>query len=341
MRSRSIQVLTVVSLLSFAQTATAASCTADRGSHALGVTRTITVDTSAGGLYGRVSKFQKSSLFLRKKEVVLTFDDGPLPRITRSILATLDRFCVKATFFPVGRRALTYPKTLKDILRRGHTVGSHTWSHPLNIAKRNQKVAIAQIERGFSTVAAAAGQPIAPFFRFPGLSDSKPLLDYLAWRKVATFTVDIISNDSFTTSPTVLTRRTLKRLDARGGGIILFHDIKSVTAKALPQILAGLKTRGYRVVHLRANSTFQPLEKYSAPARLALARAKVQAGAKPSATRAKLIAGSAMPRLRTDLTPTDGKARKQKIKLRGTLKGWAPLIRRGNQRRHIHNPDKS
>ena len=338
MRRQSIPVLTALSLLCLAQSAVAAPCQGRHQPHALGVSRTITVDTRGGGLYGRISTHHKSSLHLRDKEVVLTFDDGPLPRITRSILATLERYCVKATFFPVGRMALTYPETLKDILRRGHTLGSHTWSHPLNIAKRDQKHAISQIERGFSTVAAAAGQPIAPFFRFPGLSDSRALLDYLAWRNVASFTVDIISNDSFTSSASTLTRRTLKRIESRGGGIVLFHDIKSVTAKALPQILAGLKKRGYSIVHLRAATTFQPLEKYSAPARLALARAKARSEAKRSASRARLISA---PGLRSALTPDGRAAAQQTIKLKGTLKGWSPLIKRDNWRRHILNPDKS
>lgn len=339
MRCHSIPVLAVVSLLCSAQSVAAASCHVDRGPHALGVARSIIVDTSSGGLFGRVSKFRKSSLQLRHKEVVLTFDDGPFPRVTRSILATLDRFCVKATFFPVGRMALTYPETLKDILRRGHTLGSHTWSHPLNVAKLANTTAIAQIERGFSAVAAAAGQPIAPFFRFPGLSDSKVLLDYLAWRKVATFTVDIISNDSFTRDPAALARRTLKQLDARGSGIILFHDIKSVTAKALPRILAGLKTGGYRVVHLRAKSTFQPLEKYSAPARLALAEARARA--KTSKELRGQIAGSASPKLRSGLPPGGSNRSGRNVKLKGTLKGWAPLVKRKDWRGQVFNPDKS
>ena len=94
----------------------------------------------------------------------------------------------------------------------------------------------------------AAGQPIAPFFRFPGLSDNPSLVAHLASRHVASITVDVVSNDSFINDPARLTRETLAKVDANRGGIILFHDIKAATAKALPDILNALAERGYSVV---------------------------------------------------------------------------------------------
>ncbi|WP_273827979.1 polysaccharide deacetylase family protein, partial [Providencia rettgeri] len=78
-------------------------------------------------------KQAKEPRFLEPKEVILTFDDGPLPAITRSVLDTLDQFCTKATFFEIGEMAIAYPSTVKSVLARGHTVGTHTWSHPLNL----------------------------------------------------------------------------------------------------------------------------------------------------------------------------------------------------------------
>jgi enamine deaminase RidA (YjgF/YER057c/UK114 family) len=105
-------------------------------------------------------------------------------------------------------------------------------------------------------VTLAAGTPIAPFFRFPGLSDSTDLVAYLGERGVATFTVDVVSNDSYIPSPDRLVERTLKQLDSHGGGIMLFHDIKPQTARALPTILAAMKQRGYRVVHIVPKQPF-------------------------------------------------------------------------------------
>ena len=88
-----------------------------------------------------------------------------------------------------------------------------------------------QIERGFAAVALAAGdKPIAPFFRFPGLSDSGPLLAYLQQRGIAAFTVDVVSNDSYIGSPQRLAQRTIAQVEKQNGGIVLFHDIKASTA---------------------------------------------------------------------------------------------------------------
>jgi peptidoglycan-N-acetylglucosamine deacetylase len=229
----------------------------------LGVSRVLEIDTSSGPLFGDLTKFQKETSFLQPKEVVLTFDDGPMPAITRSILDTLDRHCTRATFFHVGKMAAAFPGDVKAVIQRGHTVGTHTWSHPLNIKRLKPEAAVEEIEKGFSAVAAAAGQPIAPFFRFPGLSDNASLLTHLQTRGVGTFTVDVVSNDSYIHDADRLVRTTMERVEARQGGIMLFHDIKAATARALPIILTQLKARGYKVVHLKSKHPFVPADKYT------------------------------------------------------------------------------
>jgi hypothetical protein len=113
-------------------------------------------------------------------------------------------------------------------------------------------------------VATAAGQPIAPFFRFPGLNDSSALIKHLEGRNIATFTVDVVSNDSYIADVGRLTSLTLERLEAENGGIMLFHDIKHQTARALPGLLAEMRRRGYKVVHLVAKHPFEPNPQYSA-----------------------------------------------------------------------------
>jgi peptidoglycan-N-acetylglucosamine deacetylase len=236
------------------------ACSANEG---LGVSRVLEIDTSGGPLFGDLTKFQKESSFLQPKEVVLTFDDGPMPAITRSILDTLDRHCTRATFFHVGKMAAAFPGDVKAVIARGHTVGTHTWSHPLNIRRLKPEAALEEIEKGFAAVAAAAGQPIAPFFRFPGLSDNASLLTHLQTRGVGTFTVDVVSNDSYIHDADKLVRVTMERVEARQGGIMLFHDIKAATARALPTILTQLKARGYKVVHLKSKHPFVPTDKYT------------------------------------------------------------------------------
>jgi hypothetical protein len=91
------------------------------------------------------------------------------------------------------------------------------------------------------------------------LSDSGPLMAYLQERGIAAFTVDVISNDSYIGSADSLAKRTINQVHQQNGGIILFHDIKASTAKALPTILAALKKDGYKVVLLRAKGTYTPL----------------------------------------------------------------------------------
>ncbi len=227
---------------------------------ALGVSRIVEIDTKTGSLFGEYTKLEKEPRFLGPKEVVLTFDDGPLPKFTKPILDALDEFCTKATFFNVGEMAMAYPDTVKEVIARGHTVGTHTWSHPMNMRSMSLDKAKDQIERGFAAAALAAGdKPIAPFFRFPGLSDSGPMLAYLQERGIAAFTVDVVSNDSYIGSPQGLLTRTLAQVEKQNGGIVLFHDIKASTAKALPAILGELKKRGFKVVLLRPKSAFTPL----------------------------------------------------------------------------------
>ena len=236
-------------LIGFAPSLAAGTC--PDGRDGLGVSRIVEIDTSNGPLYGDMTKYVREESFLGPKEVVLTFDDGPMPRITNPILDTLDRFCTKATFFSVGRMAIAYPATVREILARGHTLGTHTWSHPLNLKRLSLKRAKDQIDRGFAAVSLAAGQDIAPFFRFPGLSDSNPLLAHLQSRGIASFTVDVVSNDSYISSSRRLADRTVRLTVARQGGILLFHDIKRSAARALPNILSRLKAKGYKVVHIK------------------------------------------------------------------------------------------
>ena len=245
-----------------------------------GVSRVIEIDTGGGPIFGTLTKRTKEQRFLGAKEVVITFDDGPMPWITRSILDTLEKHCAKATFFQVGRMAVAYPTVTQEILARGHTIGGHTWSHPLNMPRLKAEKAQAEIEKGLAAVSLAAGQPVAPFFRFTGLSDSNALLAYLQSRGIASFTVDVVSDDSFISDPARLARVTIERIEAKKGGIVLFHDIKAATARALPKILAELDARGYRVVHLRAKAPLKPVATFDAELTPLITKALAASGKK-------------------------------------------------------------
>ena len=226
--------------------ATAAEC--PQG--ALGVSRTIVVDPSEHRRLGGMQYAE--SLPLQDKEVVLTFDDGPLPPYTNRILETLASECVKATFFMVGRQARNYPSLVRRVYNEGHTVANHSQNHPFTFHKMSVEQAAREIEDGFASLSAALGDPkaVAPFFRIPGLLRQPSVEQYLAAHNVMTWSSDFLADDWTRISAQKVTNRALGRLEAHGKGILLLHDIKPVTALALPEILRELKTRGYKIVHV-------------------------------------------------------------------------------------------
>src|SRR5437763_12013885 len=105
---------------------------------ALGISRIVEVDTTGGPGFG--FEHFKEHDFLRPKEVVLTFDDGPWPNNTPAVLAALAAQCVKATFFPIGKHATWHPEILKQVAAAGHSIGTHTWS-PADLSKKSPEEA--------------------------------------------------------------------------------------------------------------------------------------------------------------------------------------------------------
>jgi peptidoglycan/xylan/chitin deacetylase (PgdA/CDA1 family) len=251
--TRTILALAAALLLSVPAQGWARDCADDPA--ATGVVRTIAIDHSDGMRFGKLQYGQ--TVPLRDKEVVLTFDDGPLPAHTQTILDILDKHCIKATFFSVGKMAWTSTSMLKTIARRGHTVGVHTWSHPRALNQMPVAAAKLEIEKGFSAVGNAMGGPIAPFFRYPGLNDSAELNAYLASRGISVWSVDVVCGD---TEPNMtqekLVGQAMTRLRAIGRGILLFHDIKKVTADSLDEIIMRLKGEGYKFVHVVSNTAY-------------------------------------------------------------------------------------
>jgi len=222
-----------------------------------GLSRIIAVDSSNGAHFGRL-QYKKSGL-LRKKEIILTFDDGPHRTHTEQILDVLDQHCVKATFFSVGRMAFFMKKQLKEIARRGHTIASHTWSHPRDLTKMTFEEAKVEIEKGFAASAYILGEPIAPFFRFPGLNYSDELNAYLASRNISVWSVDVVSDDTqHGLTPEQLVNQAMERIRRMNGGIVLFHDLKEVTALAMDSFLTQLKLEGFKIVHVVSNTSYQP-----------------------------------------------------------------------------------
>ena len=224
---------------------------------ALGVSRTVVIDTTGGPGFGFLQ--YKQFDFLTEKEVVLTFDDGPWPT-TPSVLKSLADECTKAVFFPIGKHTTYHPEILRQVAAAGHTIGAHTWSHAhLDSKKLTEQQAKDEIEKGFSAVKLALGAAPSPFFRFPALAHTQATLGYLGSRNVAMFSCDIDSYDFKSSSPDQIIQNVMTKLDKQGKGVILMHDLQKHTAAALPTLLRRLKAGGYKVVEMKAKERLETL----------------------------------------------------------------------------------
>src|SRR5579864_6441048 len=227
----------------------------------LGLSRVVEVDTSGGPGFG--FEHFKAYDFLADKEVVLTFDDGPWPANTPAVLKALAEQCTKAVFFPIGKHATYHPEILKQVAAAGHTVGAHTWSHAnLNAKKMTEQLAKDEIEKGYSAVKLALGTAPSPFFRFPELQHGPAAMTYLGSRNIAMFSCDLDSFDFRAKNADQIINTVMTKLDKQGKGIILMHDFQKHTAEALPTLLRRLKAGGYKVVQMKARTTFQTLPEY-------------------------------------------------------------------------------
>src|SRR6516162_998714 len=132
---------------------------------ALGTFRTLVVDPRQHPHIGTMQ--YPETLPLRDHEVVLTFDDGPLPRNSNQVLQILADNCAKATFFLIGQQARANPEGVRKLLAAGHTIGTHSQNHPLTFKKMPLPKVQQEVDDGIASVTAALPDPsaVAPFFR--------------------------------------------------------------------------------------------------------------------------------------------------------------------------------
>lgn len=183
-----------------------------------------------------------------RREICLTFDDGPEPDVTPRVLELLDRFRVKASFFCIGEKAAAHPELVREIAHRGHSIENHSYHHRrafafFGVSRLKREVDAAQL-----TLTSIAGRPPA-FFRAPAGFRS-PLLDpvlsaaalrYVSWTRRG---FDAVSRD-----PQRILRRLTRGLAA--GDVLLLHDSAPVVLAVLPALLGELAARGLKAVSLR------------------------------------------------------------------------------------------
>jgi peptidoglycan/xylan/chitin deacetylase (PgdA/CDA1 family) len=188
---------------------------------------------------------------IERREVALTFDDGPDPRVTPQVLEMLEARGMHATFFCIGRRVGAYPELAHEIVRRGHTIENHSSHHHLAFPAMGVGGFYADIAAAQADIERATGR--APrFFRAPA-GFRNPLLDPVLHRlglRLVSWT-----RRGFDTrlAPARVVRILTRRLAA--GDILVLHDTqrgrKARVLETLPPVLEAIEGAGLRAVTLR------------------------------------------------------------------------------------------
>src|SRR5262249_39419112 len=160
----------------------------------------------------------------------------PLPPYSNRVLEILAAHCTKATFFIVGRQARAFPELVRRAYNEDHTIATHSENHPRNFHKLPPARIGQEVDGGIAATAAALGEPgaVAPFFRVPGLSTSQATESYLAEHELMVWSADFPADDWRHISAKQVLQRALDRLEKKGKGVLLLHDIQPATVLALP-----------------------------------------------------------------------------------------------------------
>jgi peptidoglycan-N-acetylglucosamine deacetylase len=226
---------------------------------AIGTSRVITIDPSEYQRLGTLNYQQ--TLPLADHEVVLTFDDGPISPYSNQVLDILASQCVKGLFFLVGEMAKAYPAVVRRIHDEGHTIGSHSQDHPLRFDRISDQKVRWEIDAGIDNVSAALGEAggLAPFFRIPGFGRTDVVESELAARSLVVFSTDAVADDWHRhISASQIIARAMSRLEAKGKGMLLLHDIHPWTVAALPGLLKALKDKGFHIVQVVPSAMMPP-----------------------------------------------------------------------------------
>ncbi len=182
---------------------------------------------------------------ITSKHVALTFDDGPHKTLTPQLLDILAKRNVRATFYVVGQNVAAYPEIAARIVREGHEIANHSWSHP-SFTKISQTAARSQLSRTEDAIVAATG--VRPTnFRPPYGAYTQSIAGWIhrdfGYENIL-WTVD--PRDWQKPGVSVVTQRMVS--GAAPGAIILAHDIHESTIRAVPSAVDQLLAQGYEFV---------------------------------------------------------------------------------------------
>lgn len=179
--------------------------------------------------------------------IALTFDDGPHPKYTRKILDILDEYGIPATFFFVGENVSYYPDTAREVVKRGHEIGNHTYSHP-RVSKQSEAAFREELVRCEDVIKQVTG--VHPkVFRPPQGSWNQRVYEVARQRDYSVILWDLDTLDWAHTPSDKIASYILE--NAKSGNIILMHDYHSgccTTLDALRMFIPNLIEQGYRFV---------------------------------------------------------------------------------------------
>ncbi len=185
----------------------------------------------------------------QNKAIALTFDDGPWPNMTSQVLDVLKKNMVKATFFVVGKQVEKYPQLVKQVVADGHALGNHTWSHEYHLY--SEAAAARELDNTAKLLYKITGVKTT-LFRPPAGVLNNGLAAYAHEKNQTVVMWSVDSRDwRYYRSSTAQTLLESVLKEAKPGGIVLLHDgggDRSTTIQALPQIIAQLRKRGYKLV---------------------------------------------------------------------------------------------
>ena len=179
-----------------------------------------------------------------RKEIALTFDDGPHVNSTPKLLETLKQYHVKATFFIVGSRAAEHPELVEEEALAGHCLANHTYHHD-RLTKVPNAAVPSEITTCTDLIKKITGQT-THYFRPPGGTFDRKVTDIAQSLGYLTILWTVNTGDFETQDSNLIAQRALRHIE--NGSIILFHDRGMPTILALQQIIPELKNQGYRFV---------------------------------------------------------------------------------------------
>ncbi len=183
--------------------------------------------------------------FLRRK-IALTFDDGPRPLATRRLQQILKRFGARGTFFVVGQVAASNPEVVRSLVKGGHEIANHTWSHS-DLKKMSPASLSDELEGTRLLIEELTGRN-SYLFRTPGSTEKFIRLHFTVPPKYTLILWDVHSLDHEGLSPLEIAQRV--ELMAKDGDIILMHNGKQNTAQALEILIPSLRSRGFEFTTL-------------------------------------------------------------------------------------------